>query len=76
MCVPCAFRERSLPVPARLVTETAQTLTTDPPPLTAQLLARLRDVCGREHVLTDRMQLRTYESDGLLQYRATPGAAR
>jgi glycolate oxidase len=74
MCVPCAFRERSLPVPARLVTETAQTLTTDPPPLTAQLLARLRDVCGREHVLTDRMQLRTYESDGLLQYRATPGA--
>ena len=38
------------------------------------LLQRLRAICGDEHVLTDAIQLRTYESDGLLQYRATPKA--
>jgi len=38
------------------------------------LLERLRAICGDEHVLTQPIQLRTYESDGLLQYRATPGA--
>ena len=45
-----------------------------PPPLTPALLARLHAVCGHDHVYTDADQLRTYESDGLLQYRATPGA--
>jgi len=38
------------------------------------LLERLRTICGHEHVLTESIQLRTYESDGLLQYRVTPGA--
>ncbi len=38
------------------------------------LLERLRAIAGDEHVLTAPIQLRTYESDGLLQYRATPGA--
>src|SRR3954471_6098230 len=42
---------------------------------TDELLARLRDICGDEHVLTDHHQLRTYESDGLLQYRVVPRAA-
>jgi len=43
--------------------------------VTAQLVAQLRRACGDEHVLTDHKQLRTYESDGLLQYRAVPRAA-
>jgi glycolate oxidase len=41
----------------------------------AQLLAELRRACGEEHVLTDHHELRTYESDGLLQYHAVPRAA-
>jgi glycolate oxidase len=32
-------------------------------------------VAGERHVLTDHHQLRTYESDGLLQYRSVPGVA-
>jgi glycolate oxidase len=40
-----------------------------------RLVGRLRAVCGDRHVLTDRHQLRTYESDGLLQYRVLPRAA-
>jgi len=55
------------------VTTTAQS-TTDSPPLTPALLSRLRAICGEKHVLTEAIQLRTYESDGLLQYRAKPGA--
>jgi glycolate oxidase len=42
-------------------------------PPTPALLERLRAACGRDHVYTDADQLRTYESDGLLQYRSTPG---
>src|SRR3954451_9003559 len=38
------------------------------------LVDRLKAVCGDEHVITQRHQLRTYESDGLLQYAVTPGA--
>src|SRR4051812_30357245 len=38
------------------------------------LVDRLRDVCGEAHVVTQRHQLKTYESDGLLQYAVTPGA--
>jgi len=45
-----------------------------PAPLGPALLERLRAICGAEHVLTESIQLRTYESDGLLQYRVTPGA--
>ena len=38
------------------------------------LVAKLRDACGDEHVLTHHHQLRTYESDGLLQYAQLPSA--
>jgi glycolate dehydrogenase FAD-linked subunit len=41
--------------------------------VTPALVDRLRAVCGDEHVYTDADQLRTYESDGLLQYHVTPG---
>src|SRR5680860_823112 len=37
------------------------------------LAAELRSICGPEHTLTHHDQLRTYESDGLLQYAAMPG---
>jgi glycolate oxidase len=40
-----------------------------------RLVGRLRAICGDRNVLTDRHQLRTYESDGLLQYRVLPRAA-
>jgi glycolate oxidase len=38
------------------------------------LVAELRGIVGDEHVITHEHQLRTYESDGLLQYAVTPGA--
>jgi len=41
--------------------------------VTPALVERLRAVCGPGHVYTDADQLRTYESDGLLQYKVTPG---
>ena len=44
------------------------------PAAVAALVPRLREICGDEHVITGRDQLRTYESDGLLQYEVTPGA--
>src|ERR671914_1396872 len=40
----------------------------------APLVDELRAACGPEHVYTHEHQLRTYESDGLLQYAVTPGA--
>jgi len=39
------------------------------------LIAELESVCGSEHVYTHPHQLRTYESDGLLQYAQMPAAA-
>jgi glycolate oxidase len=39
-----------------------------------ELVDRLRAICGAEHVVTAPEQLRTYESDGLLQYAVLPGA--
>src|ERR671915_1693683 len=39
------------------------------------LLARLAEICGDEHVITHKHQLRTYESDGLLAYAVMPRAA-
>lgn len=39
------------------------------------LVDELRAICGGDWVYTHEHQLRTYESDGLLQYRALPGAA-
>ena len=41
--------------------------------VTAALVAELRAAVGAEHVITHEHQLRTYESDGLLQYAVTPG---
>jgi glycolate oxidase len=40
-----------------------------------ELIARLEEICGREHVLTHPHALATYRSDGLLHYRQTPVAA-
>jgi glycolate oxidase len=40
----------------------------------AQLVERLKQICGDAHVVTTAHQLKTYESDGLLQYAVTPGA--
>jgi len=39
------------------------------------LIHRLGEIAGDEHVVTHPHQLRTYESDGLLQYRVAPRAA-
>ncbi len=39
------------------------------------LIAELRAICGAPWVYTHEHQLRTYESDGLLQYKVVPAAA-
>src|SRR3954451_11128935 len=39
-----------------------------------RLVADLERICGPEHTITHQHQLRTYESDGLLQYAALPRA--
>jgi len=41
----------------------------------ADLVARFREICGDEYVLTHEHTLATYRSDGLAQYRQTPVAA-
>jgi glycolate oxidase len=38
----------------------------------AALAALMRDVCGPANVLTDPLELRTYECDGLTSHRAVP----
>src|SRR4051794_37127952 len=38
------------------------------------LIEQLHAICGDDHVVTHADALRTYESDGLLQYRALPRA--
>jgi glycolate oxidase len=43
------------------------------PSRTAVLADRLRAAVGAERVLTDASQLRTYECDGLANFRVTPG---
>jgi len=43
--------------------------------LSPGLLSELRRACGADWVFTQEHQLRTYESDGLLQYHALPAAA-
>ncbi|MEA2479687.1 MAG: glycolate oxidase, partial [Thermoleophilaceae bacterium] len=40
-----------------------------------KLVAELEAICGPEHTITHEHQLRTYESDGLLQYVKQPRAA-
>jgi glycolate oxidase len=44
-------------------------------PATQELIARLEQICGSEHVLTHKHELVAYRSDGLAQYRETPIAA-
>ena len=46
----------------------------DPVDLSA-LVAELKEIVGDEWVYTSEHELRTYESDGLLQYHVTPAAA-
>jgi glycolate oxidase len=41
----------------------------------AELVRRLQEICGDEHVLTHPDALATYRSDGLAHYRQTPLAA-
>ena len=36
------------------------------------LVPRMRDICGAGNVITDPLELRTYECDGLAHYRVTP----
>ena len=36
------------------------------------LIGRMTDICGARNVLTDPLELRTYECDGLTSHRATP----
>jgi glycolate oxidase len=43
------------------------------PGVTVRLAARLRNAVGTERVLTDLAQLRTYECDGLTNFRVIPG---
>jgi glycolate oxidase len=46
-----------------------------PPGAPEQLISRLREICGDEHVLTHPHTLATYRSDGLMHHRQTPLAA-
>ena len=38
----------------------------------AALVPRMRGICGTPNVITDPLELRTYECDGLTSHRATP----
>src|ERR1044071_7152235 len=38
----------------------------------AALVPRMRQICGAGNVVTDPLELRTYECDGLTSHRATP----
>src|SRR5215472_18701556 len=37
-----------------------------------ELVPRMIEVCGAPNVITDPLELRTYECDGLTSHRATP----
>jgi len=39
------------------------------------LIPLMREICGPEHVITDPLELRTYECDGLTSHRAVPALA-
>src|SRR5262249_58781364 len=39
----------------------------------ADLIPQLIAVCGKDAVITDPMELRTYECDGLVSHRCSPG---
>ena len=42
---------------------------------TEALVPRLREICGADHVITDPLELRTYECDGLTSHRSVPALA-
>jgi glycolate oxidase len=42
---------------------------------TEALVPRLREVCGPGNVITDPLELRTYECDGLTSHRSVPALA-
>src|SRR5580692_121443 len=42
---------------------------------TEALVPRLREVCGPDNVITDPLELRTYECDGLTSHRSVPALA-
>jgi glycolate oxidase len=44
-----------------------------PPAGLASLAGRLAGICGEDAVVTDPMELRTYECDGLTAHRCSPG---
>jgi glycolate oxidase len=50
-----------------------ETAASQAPAGVATLVPRMIEVCGRDSVLTDPLQLRTYECDGLTAHRCTPG---
>ena len=37
-----------------------------------ELVPRMRDICGTRNVITDPLELRTYECDGLTAHRSIP----
>src|SRR5260370_5756163 len=39
------------------------------------LVPRMRDICGAGNVITDPLELRTYECDGLTSHRSVPALA-
>src|SRR6266699_671835 len=59
------------PAPGRVSAGTGQ----DPGPAAALagLIPRLAEICGPDTVITDPMELRTYECDGLTAHRCSPG---
>src|SRR5487761_704542 len=40
--------------------------------VTGGLVPRMRGICGAQHVITDPLELRTYECDGLTSHRSVP----
>ncbi len=41
--------------------------------MTEMLIPRMRQICGPDGVVTDPLELRTYECDGLTSHRCSPG---
>src|SRR5579863_182217 len=58
---------------AQTATTTNEPASAPPTPATAAALApAMREICGPADVLTDPLQLRTYECDGLTSHRTVP----
>src|SRR5579863_3040304 len=58
---------------AQTATTTSEPASAPPTPATAAALApAMREICGASDVLTDPLELRTYECDGLTSHRTVP----